>query len=246
MEICRGERWGHPGRLLGEGLCTQHGWSTKQGCLGLRGAERRVGKVTLSPRFSCQDVRTSSLRPQGPLGAFLQDRSRCPTEARVKEESDRNSGSKMENARGPRPPVFPDGNTEFLRRKVAGPRSHSWREKGPEPGLPTSDPSFVSVRPRSSPIPSPDLGQARPLAASLSWGRAPIPHVHTATLSQEARNKFFFSGNALLPSLQNNVFIIAKPFPSLRRKCIPHDSPKRSGPGLQIQYVNSFVNIYSG
>lgn len=57
---------------------------------------------------------------------------------------------------------------------------------------------------------------------------------------------FPLSGNALLPSLQNNVFIIAKPFPSLRRKCIPHDSPKPSGPGLQIQYVNSFVNIYSG
>lgn len=104
---------------------------------------------------------------------------------------------------------------------------------------------FLSL-PLSSFTPSPHLGQIRPLVVLLNSAKASIPHVHTATLSQEARNKFFFSGNALLPSLQNNVFIIAKPFPSLRRKCIPHDSPKPSRPGLQIQYVNSFVNIYSG
>lgn len=86
-----------------------------------------------------------------------------------------------------------------------------------------------------------------PLEALLNSGKAPTPHIHVATLSQEACNNFFFlRGNALLPSLQNNVFIIAKPFPSLRRKSIPHDYPKQSGPRLQIQYVNSFVNIYSG
>lgn len=142
---------------------------------------------------------------------------------------------------------FPDGKTEFLRRKVTCSISHSWWAKGlePEPRSPDLKPVFF-FWPWSSPVPSPHLGQSRPLTAFLNLGKALIPHVHTAMLSQEARNKFFFSGNALLPSLQNNVFIIAKPFPSLRRKCIPHDSPKLSGPSLQIQYVNSFVNIYSG
>lgn len=64
------------------------------------------------------------------------------------------------------------------------------------------------------PTASPHLGQCRPLAVLLNAEKASIPHVHMAMLSQEAHNKFFFSGNALLPSLQNNVFIIAKPFPS--------------------------------
>lgn len=94
-----------------------------------------------------------------------------------------------------------------------------------------------------------ECSSSKPLEVLLNSGKAPTPHIHAATQSQEACNNFFFfffRGNALLPSLQNNVFIIAKPFPSLRRKSIPHDSPKQSGPCLQIQYVNSFVNIYSG
>lgn len=71
-------------------------------------------------------------------------------------------------------------------------------------------------------------------------------HSRSHAVSGSLQYFFFLRGNALLPSLQNNVFIIAKPFPSLRRKSIPHDYPKQSGPRLQIQYVNSFVNIYSG
>lgn len=142
---------------------------------------------------------------------------------------------------------FPDGQTEFPRGRVTGPMSQSWRAKGLEPVSRSPDlKPVLFFCPWSSSPPNPHLGQIRPLVALLNSAKASIPHVHTATLSQEARNKFFFSGNALLPSLQNNVFIIAKPFPSLRRKCIPHDSPKPSRPGLQIQYVNSFVNIYSG
>lgn len=100
--------------------------------------------------------------------------------------------------------------------------------------------------PWSSSPPSVNLGQIRPLVALLNSRNLPfLTYTQPCCLRKLVIN-FFFSGNALLPSLQNNVFIIAKPFPSLRRKCIPHDSPKLSCPGLQIQYVNSFVNIYSG
>lgn len=182
-------------------------------------------------------------------------------EAGAEEKSDRNPGSKMGNSWRLTPAShFPDGKTECLRRKGTCSVSHSWRPKslGPEPRTADLKPVlfllfffFLLLLESPPPLSSePPPGPSWPLASLLNGegdgGKAPSPHVHTATLSQEARNKFFFSGNALLPSLQNNVFIIAKPFPSLRRKCIPHDSPKPSGPGLQIQHVNSFVNIYSG
>lgn len=46
--------------------------------------------------------------------------------------------------------------------------------------------------PWSSSPPSANLGQIRPPRSSSELKKSSIPHVHTAMLSQEARNKFFF------------------------------------------------------
>lgn len=135
------------------------------------------------------------------------------------------------------PPIF---QMDKLSSQKAG-EQRGWNQS---PGLWISNQCFLL--PLEFSPPSVNLGQIRPLVALLNSRNLPfLTYTQPCCLRKLVIN-FFFSGNALLPSLQNNVFIIAKPFPSLRRKCIPHDSPKLSCPGLQIQYVNSFVNIYSG